>query len=674
MKSTRWLLLWCSLFAACEPKYEAALQIKVEVAPGAAAKFVVVTVDTESTPCLSLARLPVEVGVSQGSMPPIVTVQVTGYADPGCTVPVSPPERVSDDRVRFLSGRIERRTLTLPNGRVEATCANGLDDDEDRLIDCADDDCDRLPCSTGAVCTVNETCSQGTCGSGSPVQCQAAPQCFALAGACAAPNGCTYAPTPGASCDAGDVCLTNETCGLDGACRGAQVSCTTPPGPQCWNALGVCLTGVGCTYQPMTGSSCDDRDACTLTDACDADGGCGGTKVSCAPRACQAWRTCDGAGECVYERLDAGVGCGDAGVCNYQGACLPAFPYPPSNVPLEQVPTFPDGGIVLNCGETTIDTGSGDAGPLIANWCSGQPALGWGVVSQPNGVEALVLSGSGLSVRGGSTLRFVGLRPAILVVNGPVEVLGEVITQAGAQPCTSDGGAPAAGNGGAAGGSHGTQGGNGGDGALLGSTPGLAGPVNGTPTLVPLRGGCPGGAASSSAPALGGGALQISTSQGLTVSGTINAPGQGGLPGTQGIPSSSGAGAGSGGGLLLEALTLTVSGFGSLVANGGGGGSGGSAFEDGTAGAAATRTGGVGGITQPGALGLVGGAGGAGADVSRPAGNGANGVGASGGGGGGGLGRVRLNVVNACSLGPMGAGGIMLSPMPTSNKPDAGCP
>ncbi len=61
---------------------------------------------------------------------------------------------------------------------------------------------------------------------------------------------------------------------------------------------------------------------------------------------------------------------------------------------------------------------------------------------------------------------------------------------------------------------------------------GTAGAVGNNEQLIPLTGGCPGGiGGSGKAPASsGGGALQISTSPAplTSVSGTLNAPGQGG--------------------------------------------------------------------------------------------------------------------------------------------------
>ncbi len=36
-------------------------------------------------------------------------------------------------------------------------CDNGVDDDQDELADCADPDCEGLPCGSG------QTCDAGTC-------------------------------------------------------------------------------------------------------------------------------------------------------------------------------------------------------------------------------------------------------------------------------------------------------------------------------------------------------------------------------------------------------------------------------------------------------------------------------------------------------------------------------
>jgi hypothetical protein len=117
---------------------------------------------------------------------------------------------------------------------------------------------------------------------------------------------------------------------------------------------------------------------------------------------------------------------------------------------------------------------------------------------------------------------------------------------------------------GGGGGGYGTPGAQGGN-IFLVANGGAGGPVGGTATLTPLRGGCRGGnsAGFASAPGDGGGAIQITSATRIDVGGKIGTPGLGGQVC---------AGGGAGGGILLEAPVVTLA--GGLYANGGAGGCG----------------------------------------------------------------------------------------------------
>ncbi|MBI5511275.1 MAG: hypothetical protein HY903_21145 [Deltaproteobacteria bacterium] len=185
----------------------------------------------------------------------------------------------------------------------------------------------------------------------------------------------------------------------------------------------------------------------------------------------------------------------------------------------------------------------------------------------------------------------------------------------------------------------------------------------GSPSLVPLIGGCD-GQDSANAGGGGGGALQVSAGVSITIAGDIHAGGGGGSAGRWTFADLAGAGGGSGGAVLLEAAQVIVQ--GTIAANGGGGGGGGSYGES------------SGQPGQDGQLSLNAATGGAGNDGygcslyghtsggdggagSVLAGDGKNGgsydeitgciggtaaVGA--GGGGGGAGRIRVNTITGC--------------------------
>ncbi|MBA3396450.1 MAG: hypothetical protein H0T89_27715 [Deltaproteobacteria bacterium] len=295
------------------------------------------------------------------------------------------------------------------------------------------------------------------------------------------------------------------------------------------------------------------------------------------------------------------------------------------------------------------------------------------IVTQGDGSEVLVIAVQNLRVTGGDngSLFVNGSRPLILLANGIVEIDdGSITTVSSALDgpgCLNGRGGNGfdqtaeVGGGGGGGGGFGPRvqsnasGAAGGFGAFeggfvpMGSTPGLLEP--GTETLVPLRGGCPGGKGgrheSGTAGEAGraGGAFQLSAKTSLSIKGIINAPGLGG--GNAFDRLSGGGGGGSGGAILLEAPTITFVGGALLCANGGGGGAGGMHPNLSTSGLCdvpifpgqaggdptSSKSTGGGGATEPSA--------------SEPGFIGSMAVGATevrgGGGGGGGLGRIRLN-------------------------------
>lgn len=189
--------------------------------------------------------------------------------------------------------------------------------------------------------------------------------------------------------------------------------------------------------------------------------------------------------------------------------------------------------------------------------------------------------------------------------------------------------------GGASGGGFGSPGGEGGAarnsrGSAFGAS---GGTVTGTPTLIPLRGGCDGGGGPSNNGA-GGGAIQIVSRTQIVVHGVIAANGSTDL-------NSAG---GSGGGILLEAPLVDVA--GAVVANGAGGSGGcgcaGSQGEDGQLDVMPAKGGTQ--CTDGLGTGAAGGDGAAGASVATkgldvPSTDNQ----ACGGGGGGGVGRIRVN-------------------------------
>lgn len=323
------------------------------------------------------------------------------------------------------------------------------------------------------------------------------------------------------------------------------------------------------------------------------------------------------------------------------------------------------GALTLDA-SATIDTS--------ARSISGMSALPVGVtfdsVAQPNGPELAVLRLSSLEVGASAMIRVIGSRPLVVIAATSITIHGTLDAGARrAQPGAGGGphdqphtgrGSPGANDGGAGnsggvgdsgggGGGFGTPGGGGGGGGGPISDPKITiagppgGPAHGTPELLILRGGGAGGVGSPcmlDPGGAGGGAIQLSAFESITVDGVIHVGGGGGGRGYR-CPSTggSGGGGGAGGAIFLEANTITLG--GTLAANGGGGGSGSDSPNslDGIFGADASAT----ASAAAGAAavnGGIGGAGGAGGWRDSDPMNGADTGYANGGGGGGAVGRI----------------------------------
>jgi hypothetical protein len=242
-----------------------------------------------------------------------------------------------------------------------------------------------------------------------------------------------------------------------------------------------------------------------------------------------------------------------------------------------------------------------------------------------------------------ANLRITGGKPLVVVGITSVQISGELnvaSTRSGGEVqgasddyAMCDKGTPPTGGAGGAGGSFGATGGNGGDG-IANNGHGVAGAMQ---TPAAMRGGCPGQAGAGGkggAAGHGGGALALISNTQITVSGTINASGEGGGGGQ--APSGGGGGGGAGGLIVLD--SPAVSSNGNIFANGGGGAeasgvtgnTGDDGNDPGVGGAAATNGGSSGGQGGAGGFGTTAAA----AGQSVP--------GHAGGGGGGGVGAIKL--------------------------------
>lgn len=118
--------------------------------------------------------------------------------------------------------------VTLAECLTDAACddANPCTDDLCRFEFGCRSTINTEPCDDGLFCTVNDTCSGGSCQSGDPRECSDSDLCDGTAYCDELEGECRNGPLP-VACDDGNVCNGLETCNpIDAACLpGTPISC-----------------------------------------------------------------------------------------------------------------------------------------------------------------------------------------------------------------------------------------------------------------------------------------------------------------------------------------------------------------------------------------------------------------------------------------------------------------
>jgi hypothetical protein len=135
------------------------------------------------------------------------------------------------------------------------------------------------------------------------------------------PNPCANAAN-GTACDDHNACTRTDTCQA-GACVGANpVTCTAQD--QC-HAAGVCDPASGVCSNPSKadGTTCNDGNACTRTDTCRAGACIGANPVTCtAQDQCHTAGVCNPAsGVCSNPNKADGTTCNDGSACTRTDTC-----------------------------------------------------------------------------------------------------------------------------------------------------------------------------------------------------------------------------------------------------------------------------------------------------------------------------------------------------------------
>ncbi len=197
-------------------------------------------------------------------------------------------------------------TLCAASGTcVKGTCAPGAKTDCNDGNACTDDSCDpavgckwvpnKSPCEDGNQCTVKDTCGNGKCVTGVPMDVKVAcdDKNVCTDEGCDAAKGCTHVPKAG-TCDDASPCTTGETC-ANGACGGGKPT-LCDDGKQCTQDNCDAKTG-DCSWTGKAGP-CEDGNFCTKGDACQ-----GATCLPGAPT------VCTDAEPCTEDGCDPKTGC-----------------------------------------------------------------------------------------------------------------------------------------------------------------------------------------------------------------------------------------------------------------------------------------------------------------------------------------------------------------------------
>lgn len=186
--------------------------------------------------------------------------------------------------------------------------------------------------TTGATSATGTTATGGTGGSGTGGSggappclegCLKAPDpCHASPGACVN-NACVFPPTPdGTACDDGDPCTTGDACQA-GVCVGTPKTCNAPPPPTCqgstslvtYDDAGWCTSQGTCAYQSHVVSclSC-------ASGVCSQDP-CAGIVCNAPPGPCYMSPGACSQGSCSYTYKTSGTACDDGNACTSNDTC-----------------------------------------------------------------------------------------------------------------------------------------------------------------------------------------------------------------------------------------------------------------------------------------------------------------------------------------------------------------
>jgi MYXO-CTERM domain-containing protein len=234
-------------------------------------------------------------------------------------------------------------------------------------------------CNDTSLCTTGDVCMGGVCKGTTMVTCTALDQCHDP-GICNDNTGqCSNPIKPvGTTCTDGMLCTYGDACNANGACMGTMVTCTSDE-----STIRECDGTATCKVTPRPGAACDDGNPCTKGDARNAAGTCVGTPYTCDVGPCTTANTCDGMGGCVPTAKADGTMCdADGSKCTphdrCQGGVCVRDPSPVTCVKrdcntVSCNPTTGNCDYVPTTGDACGVTGCFTAGTCNNGVCSGTP-------------------------------------------------------------------------------------------------------------------------------------------------------------------------------------------------------------------------------------------------------------------------------------------------------------
>jgi nitrous oxidase accessory protein NosD len=289
----------------------------LSINPGGNLSFDIQASDTDAGDVVELNA----VGVPSGaSMSPALPVSGQPVAT---TFSWTPSAAQEGQHVVSLAATDSCGTQTLCAVTIDVSreiCTDGIDNDGDLLIDCADPDCAATPCDDSLFCTANDQCQSGVC-TGAPRNCGDGNQCTADScdeGANACVNDAVAADGDG--CQDGQFCTDGDTCSGGACVSGGATDCSSA-GDQC--NIGTCNeTSNQCEPEPSgEGSACDDESFCTVGEICVAGVCKNGGALDCSDGNSCTQDSCNEQGDecsnqalpgcCGNEMIELGEECDD---------------------------------------------------------------------------------------------------------------------------------------------------------------------------------------------------------------------------------------------------------------------------------------------------------------------------------------------------------------------------